>query len=487
MPEILSHGEICFKDHSNILLISYALDGVPFLLFRCWDENSYGTNSTTGFAGGLNLDVSPMLETDTDFLLHAEAHLRNRPQPSPLISLTTSLPTALRKAAHKVAAGGSPIIAVLDGRAIAMQTRLYHARVVISELRENSVSLPYYGSNGKYEYLAWQKADAIVGQVSLAQLRDWTQYDVCLGALLIQNDLGKMGVPAFRRACRNALAVGSDLGRSLGSLARLFRPTTSQHDPFLKDFVNFILQGFNLAELPGDWETNIDFIRGLFALPAPIIAQPMSQDASVPRSSKQHVYDDFEDIDDVLREVGDTPETGNAPPANNGFEIITIDDDDGDDDNDLDEHATTMGQGSGYIKESSNCTSRPEAQTRLREQTPLTPLAHRTRASSIASDEATISLPPSPFDTMRAQMRIAALQASPTPGPCVLPSEMEDFEESTVPGSAARMPVPWIDREAAMQQMVSVVPFAERERWTLAFDMYVRGLVMEIMNEAGSI
>jgi hypothetical protein len=89
--------------------------------------------------------------------------------------------------------------------------------------------------------LASQKADAILGQVSLERLREWTQHDDCLGALLIQNDLGKMGVPAFGKACHNSLALDDDLGRSLASLARLFRPRTSQYDPFLKDFVRIIL------------------------------------------------------------------------------------------------------------------------------------------------------------------------------------------------------------------------------------------------------
>ena len=182
-----------------------------------------------------------MLESDPEFLGHAESHLWARPQPSPLISLTISLPTALRKAAHKVASGGSPMIAVLDGRAIALRTRLYHARAVINTLRENNVHLPPYGSNGEYEYLAWQKADAIIGQVSLAHIREWTQNDNCLGALLARNDLGNMGVPAFRKRCRHALVVDASLGRSISSLARLLRPIASQYDPFLKDFARIIL------------------------------------------------------------------------------------------------------------------------------------------------------------------------------------------------------------------------------------------------------
>ena len=89
---------------------------------------------------------------------------------------------------------------------------------------------------------------------------------------------------------------------------------------------------------------------------------------------------------------------------------------------------------------------------------------------------------------MRAQMRIAAQQASPTPAPRRFRTEEEDLEDvAPVPRSAATAPTPSVDREAAMQQMVSVVPPAERGRWTLAFDMYVRGIVMDVMAEGSSI
>ena len=210
MPEILSHGEFFCENHPIKSLIRYALDGLPYLLFRSWDKKSHGINSVSGFSSGLTIDGIPMLDSDLEFLRHAEAHLWGREQPSPFVSLTTSLPTALRKAAHQVAKGGSPVIAVLDARSVALHTRLYHAREVITTLRRRGVKLKYYGSNGEYEYLAWQKADAIIGQVSLDHLREWTQKDDCLGALLTQNDLGNMGVPAFRQRCRHALAVEAE-------------------------------------------------------------------------------------------------------------------------------------------------------------------------------------------------------------------------------------------------------------------------------------
>jgi len=297
-----------------------------------------------------------------------------------------------------------------------------------------------------------------------------------------------MGVPAFRKACHNALVVDGDLGRSIGSLAEIFRPTTSRHDPFLKDFARTVLQGFNVAGLPDEWEANTDFTTGLFALPAPATPQSMPQHASDGPNEPQEDDDDFEDIDDVLNDVDDANVEGPdlAFPIDGGFESpITIEDDE---DYEFIEHTMVVGQRSHPRNtDPSSAISEPRSQARLREPTPQTPLAYRRRVSSISLDEATVSLPPSPYDTIRSQMRIAAQQASPTPAPRALPTVMEDLEESAMPGSAAQMPIPWIDREAAMQQMVSVIPLAERERWTLAFDMYVRGLVMDVVNEARNI
>jgi len=64
-----------------------------------------------------------------------------------------------------------------------------------------------------------------------------------------------------------------------------------------------------------------------------------------------------------------------------------------------------------------------------------------------------------------------------------LPTEVKDLEGSAVPGLVAQPPTAWLDREAAMQQMVSVMPPAEKERWILAFDMYVKGLVTDVLTE----
>jgi len=463
------------------LLIRDASDGVPYLLFRCWDESSHGTNSDTGFAGGLAVHGPPLLESDPDLLAHAEAHLWGRAQSSPFVSLTTSLPTALRKAAHKIAAGGSPIVTVLDARSVALNTRLYHARELISTLRRRNVRLPYYGGHGEFEYMAWQNANSIVGQVDLVHMRQWILNDAYLGALLVKNDLGNMGVAKFRDQCHNAIPLHGDLGRSIGSLARLFRPTTSPHDPFLKDFTRLVLQNFNLVDDLNNWENNKDFTNGLFATSVvnTIASVPQQVLASVnDYEHDDHASDEFEDIEDALQDDANDDELNSAVGQ---FE-------------DTDHGAEA--KPNPMLEHNASCGTRLQArlQSFLRKpttetpKTPERPLAHRGRASSSSPDEVTISLPPSPYDTMRAQMRIAAQQASPTPAPRRFRTEEEDLEDvAPVPRSAATAPTPSVDREAAMQQMVSVVPPAERGRWTLAFDMYVRGIVMDVMAEGSSI
>jgi len=297
-----------------------------------------------------------------------------------------------------------------------------------------------------------------------------------------------MGVPAFRQRCRHALAVDASLGRSISSLARLFRPTASEHDPFLKDFARIILQNLDLVNDLNEWEANIDFTAGLFLAPAPLTTRSTPQHAFDSQDAPQDNDDGFEDIDDVIGDVGDaTVEGVNLTVATDGGleSPITIEDDD---DHDFTEHAMVVEERSDHRRtDPPSVVSAPRQHTRRRERTPQTPLAHRTRLSSISSDELTISLPPSPYDTMRAQMRIAAQQASPTPAPRALPSAVEDLEDlQTMPAIATQQPIPWLDREAAMQQMVSVMPPAERERWTLAFVMYVKGLVTDVLAERHS-
>lgn len=78
---------------------------------------------------------------------------------------------------------GSPIIAILDGRATASQTRLYYAHSVIGHLKKNKIQLPqrYWG---RFEFWAWQFADRIIGQASLKDFEAWIESDKCIGSLL---------------------------------------------------------------------------------------------------------------------------------------------------------------------------------------------------------------------------------------------------------------------------------------------------------------
>jgi len=355
------------------------------------------------------------------------------------------------------------MIAVLDGRAVAMQTRLYHTKVAITNIRSQGLPLPRYPGGGEFEYWAWQEANAIVGYVSLGQFHQWTQGDDYLGALLRQNDIsGKGGVPRFREACRNALGIDGALGRSISSLARLFRPKTTQYDPFLKDFARVTLQNFNLTEGVNAWETNASFMDGLLDSSKRDIT---AQHAATSQRGDHDSDEGFEDVDDVLEDVGDTPvETENASITQNGLQIITIEDDD--DDDDIIAHAMMVDQSSQKHTGMSNVRSQPRPQTCQRAQSRQIPLAHRTRSPFTASDELTISLPPSPYDKIREEMRIAAQQASPTPAPRSRPSMTQSSVEVPAMPVARLFPIGWNDQGA--------------------FDKYVRRLVMDVLAEKGS-
>jgi hypothetical protein len=111
-----------------------------------------------------------------------------------------------------------------------------------------------------------------------------------------------------------------------------------------------------LAELPGDWEVNLEFTAGLCASPVRTPTESIPQHAAGSRNGSQGNDNDFEDIDDVLDDVVNATigETDVGVPAGRRVDSpITIDDD-----NDY-----------GFVEYAM-------------EQAPQTPLVYRSRANS---------------------------------------------------------------------------------------------------------
>jgi hypothetical protein len=116
----------------------------------------------------------------------------------------------------------------------------------------------------RFEFWAWSRIDDVVGHASLAAFKQWANTDDCLGALLRKHDPTTMQVKKFQQCCKDTgVVVGKKLGKSVQSLARLFKLEGQQH---IGHFADIVLQNFNLATPPTSWRNSNAFKLALFGV-----------------------------------------------------------------------------------------------------------------------------------------------------------------------------------------------------------------------------
>lgn len=190
-------------------------------------------------------------------------HLWFAKKASPLVSLTPSFLSVLKKAMSISSNSETAKITLVDGRVLASTNRVYHAIRTVRALRQKRVEVPprYWG---RFEYWAWQKVTGIIGSISLEDFKQWAEADAYLGRLLCNKELSSMSVSSFRTRCGlSNLSVCPSLGHSIASLFRLFKPTTFDEDVQLKDFVRVIFQNFNITDDLESWTHDHHFTEAL--------------------------------------------------------------------------------------------------------------------------------------------------------------------------------------------------------------------------------
>lgn len=272
---VASYGKPLLKKSRLIkdIIADYNVTGgVPSLLFRAFGRTSHGTNAITGFEAGLCDNTMHLSEDDEQFLQFAEDHLWSRPKPSPLISLSASFLSAIKKGSEIekksneqdfIKRDNSIVITILDGRLVASESRLYHANPTVRALAiQKRLPRLYYA---RFEYWAWQKTQGVIGYASWTEFRRWASRDAYLGPMCQRHDLGQCSIKTFRQRCtESGLQVGDQLGHSIGSLVNVFGlgNALGLAHPVVKDFVETILQNF---QIPADLDACLqdqDFRRG---------------------------------------------------------------------------------------------------------------------------------------------------------------------------------------------------------------------------------
>ncbi|KAF3919468.1 hypothetical protein ABW21_db0206532 [Orbilia brochopaga] len=145
------------------------------ILFRYWDDESFGYNSNTLIRAGLFRDISEPVpeapEMDTpDFDKHAANHINREKIPTPMISTSNSLMWVLRKAALSRRTATNPRIAVIEP---AYLKKTFEVNEFISGLckRQKMIKAAHkYG--GHYDILVWGEIpkEAIVNVMGYFEL-----------------------------------------------------------------------------------------------------------------------------------------------------------------------------------------------------------------------------------------------------------------------------------------------------------------------------
>lgn len=247
---------------------------------RAWTKASHGMNSFQAFYAGRQVNTTGPPESDEDFQNYAKDHLWYAKNPSPLVSLTPSFLSVLKKAMSMSSLTACPMITLIDGRALASSTRVYHALETVRNLRRKGVKVPprYWG---RFEFWAWQKVRGVIGTTTLQDFKNWVESDSYLGKLLCADGLSSMSVASFRERCAMSdLTVCPALAHSIGTLFKLFKATIFVEDAQLKDFVRVMLQNFHVTDDLDAWLRDESFVGALADSLAgglaPVPEQPIS-------------------------------------------------------------------------------------------------------------------------------------------------------------------------------------------------------------------
>ncbi|KAK0827134.1 hypothetical protein LTR73_005917 [Friedmanniomyces endolithicus] len=234
---------------------------VSGLLYRYWDENSYGRNSETGFVAGRfmhnNLTPRPAPKShevdDTD----VENHLDRNKVASPFCSASNCLLWIMRLALHEARKGATQgKITLIDVEALpaggVYHVPPFHKRIKPRYCFKNGA----WRYHGTHEFIIWHAIprNAIVHTFAIADLLNACDKNPAFAAMLRVETVGKtmaaLKTTTVSRLEEAGIALSAGTVTAIARLCKFVGLTARSPLKQLEHFVSDIIQGWRLQISP---------------------------------------------------------------------------------------------------------------------------------------------------------------------------------------------------------------------------------------------